>query len=233
MKNYAFAVALALLASVAAGQAYAQADDYRLEIRVDRPILEPGESATVELWAYFDRARDGGVYGVGTDLLASLGALGWSDLELFGLVGPGVVGEVGPEGVTGIGNGQICFPCSGCGIGSDQNPIGVWRAVFTAPSVAFPAENTLRTRTSVYDMHNEPCDAEGVSRLDALVEGLASIRIVPCRADINGDGFLTLTDYLDFLNLFDARDPLVDFDFDGRFTIFDFLEFQNRFGRGC
>ncbi|MEO1279491.1 MAG: GC-type dockerin domain-anchored protein [Planctomycetota bacterium] len=233
MKNHALAVALALLASVAAGQVYAQSDEYRLEIRVDRPILEPGESATVELWAYFDRARDGGVYGVGTDLLTDFGSTGWADLELFGLVGPGVVGELGPEGITGIGNGQFCFPCAGCGIADDSSPIGVWRATFTAPPVGFPLFYTLSTRTSVYQMHNVPCDADGVSRLDELVEGLASIRIVPCRADINGDGFLTLTDYLDFLNLFDARDPLVDFDFDGMFTIFDFLEFQNRFDRGC
>ena len=226
-------IAAVLTLALAAATALAQSDAYRLEIRVDRPILEPGESATVEIWASYDRSRDGGVYGVGTDLLTDFGSTGWADLELFGLVGPGVVGELGPEGITGIGNGQLCFPCAGCGIADDRSPIGVWRATFTAPPAAFPLFYTLSTRTFVYQMHNVPCDAEGVSRLDELVEGQNAIRIVPCRADINGDGALTLTDYLDFLNLFDAGDPLADFDFDGAFTVFDFLEFQNRFDRGC
>ncbi len=233
MTRTSIAVAVFLLVSIAASTAHAQADPYRLEIRVDRPILEPGETTTVELYANYDRTRDGGVYGVGTDLVTAFGSAGWADLELFGLLGPGAVGELGPEGVTGIGNGQLCFPCAGCGIADDSSPIGVWRATFTAPPVAFPLFYTLSTRTSVYVMHNEPCDADGVSRLDELMEGSASIRLLSCRADVNGDGMLKLEEYLDFLNLFDARDPLVDFDFDGEFTIFDFLEFQNRFDQGC
>jgi hypothetical protein len=231
----AYTMRIALAASMLAitPAAFAQASEYRLEIRVDRPILEPGESATVELWAYYDRTRDGGVYGIGTDMLSGLGALGWADLELFGLVGPGVVGEIGPEGITGIGNGQLCFPCAGCGIADDSSPIGVWRATFTAPAADFPLENTLRTRTDVYQMHNAPCDAEGVSRLDELEEAQATIFVVPCRADLTGDGTLTIADYLAFLNAFDAGERLADFDFDGELTVFDFLAFQNRFDQGC
>jgi len=55
----------------------------------------------------------------------------------------------------------------------------------------------------------------------------------PCRADIDGDGSLTIFDFLAFQNLFDAGDPLADFDGDGSLTLFDFLAFQNEFDIGC
>ncbi|MEO1009545.1 MAG: GC-type dockerin domain-anchored protein [Planctomycetota bacterium] len=54
-----------------------------------------------------------------------------------------------------------------------------------------------------------------------------------CRADIDGDGSLTIFDFLGFQNLFDAGDLGADFDGDGVLTIFDFLEFQNEFDAGC
>ena len=54
-----------------------------------------------------------------------------------------------------------------------------------------------------------------------------------CRADLDGDGELTLFDFLQFQNLFDAGDLTADFDGDGSLTIFDFLAFQNEFDTGC
>ncbi len=54
-----------------------------------------------------------------------------------------------------------------------------------------------------------------------------------CIADIDGDGELTLFDFLEFQNLFDAGDLAADFDGDGDLTLFDFLEFQNAFDAGC
>ncbi|MEQ9096932.1 MAG: GC-type dockerin domain-anchored protein [Phycisphaerales bacterium] len=54
-----------------------------------------------------------------------------------------------------------------------------------------------------------------------------------CRADLDGDGQLTIFDFLAFQNLFDAGDPIADFDGDGQLTIFDFLAFQNEFDQGC
>jgi hypothetical protein len=54
-----------------------------------------------------------------------------------------------------------------------------------------------------------------------------------CRADLDGDGELTIFDFLAFQNAFDAMDPVADFDGDGAFTIFDFLAFQNAFDAGC
>ena len=54
-----------------------------------------------------------------------------------------------------------------------------------------------------------------------------------CRADIDGDGVLTIFDFLAFQNLFDAGDLRADFDGDGVLTLFDFLAFQNEFDAGC
>jgi len=54
-----------------------------------------------------------------------------------------------------------------------------------------------------------------------------------CPADLDGDGELTIFDFLQFQNLFDAGDPQADFDGDGELTIFDFLAFQNAFDAGC
>lgn len=54
-----------------------------------------------------------------------------------------------------------------------------------------------------------------------------------CATDLDGDGLLTVFDFLEFSNLFDAGDLRADFDGDGVLTLFDFLEFQNRFMLGC
>ncbi|UYV12480.1 MAG: hypothetical protein NCW75_14430 [Phycisphaera sp.] len=54
-----------------------------------------------------------------------------------------------------------------------------------------------------------------------------------CGADLDGDGVLTVFDFLEFQNLFDAGDLAADFDGDGELTLFDFLAFQNAFDLGC
>ena len=54
-----------------------------------------------------------------------------------------------------------------------------------------------------------------------------------CRADLDGDGELTIFDFLEFQNLFSTGDLRADFDGDGVLNIFDFLEFQNEFATGC
>ncbi|MGD1916141.1 MAG: GC-type dockerin domain-anchored protein [Phycisphaerales bacterium] len=55
----------------------------------------------------------------------------------------------------------------------------------------------------------------------------------PCPADLDGDGELTIFDFLAFQIFFDTMDPRADFDGDGDFTIFDFLAFQTAFDVGC
>ncbi|MEQ9097149.1 MAG: GC-type dockerin domain-anchored protein [Phycisphaerales bacterium] len=60
-----------------------------------------------------------------------------------------------------------------------------------------------------------------------------SVLIVICAADRDGDGELTIFDFLEYQNQFDAGDARADLDGDGELTIFDFLVFQNRFDAGC
>ncbi|MEQ9095553.1 MAG: GC-type dockerin domain-anchored protein [Phycisphaerales bacterium] len=62
---------------------------------------------------------------------------------------------------------------------------------------------------------------------------MGAIGETACPADFDGDGELTLFDFLAFQNAFDAGDPSADFDGDGELTLFDFLAFQNAFDAGC
>ena len=73
---------------------------------------------------------------------------------------------------------------------------------------------------------NDPDRTETIVRLRANVIG-------GCRADLDGDGDLTLFDFLVFQNLFATGDLRADFDGDGQLTLFDFLAFQNEFAIGC
>ena len=54
-----------------------------------------------------------------------------------------------------------------------------------------------------------------------------------CYADFDGDGILTIFDFLAFQNAFDTGDLAADCDGDGILTLFDFLCFQNEFDAGC
>ncbi|UYV12338.1 MAG: hypothetical protein NCW75_13685 [Phycisphaera sp.] len=68
---------------------------------------------------------------------------------------------------------------------------------------------------------------------DLLAAQLGWIGGDVCVADCDGDGSLTLFDFLCFQNLFDAGDLAADLDGDGILTLFDFLAFQNAFDAGC
>ncbi|UYV11263.1 MAG: right-handed parallel beta-helix repeat-containing protein [Phycisphaera sp.] len=63
--------------------------------------------------------------------------------------------------------------------------------------------------------------------------GAYELAATPCLADFDGDGQLTLFDFLAFQNAFDAGEFRADLDGDGELTIFDFLVFQNAFDAGC
>jgi hypothetical protein len=55
----------------------------------------------------------------------------------------------------------------------------------------------------------------------------------PCYGDFDGNGQLSLFDFLDFVNSFNAQDHDADCDQDGDFLLFDFLCFVNAFNAGC
>lgn len=67
---------------------------------------------------------------------------------------------------------------------------------------------------------------DAAAAVDALLASL-------CRADFDGDGELTLFDFLALQTSFAAGESRADFDGDGSLTIFDFLAFQTSFESGC
>jgi subtilisin family serine protease len=67
-----------------------------------------------------------------------------------------------------------------------------------------------------------------------LVNAQAALSVGPvCVADFDGDGDLTLFDFLAFQTAFGGGDLQADVNGDGNLDIFDFLEFQNLFVAGC
>ena len=75
-----------------------------------------------------------------------------------------------------------------------------------------------------------PGELDGIN---AVFDNVVIDGAPPCRVDLDGDGELTLFDFLAYQNLFDAGDLAADFDGDGELTLFDFLAFQNEFDTGC
>ncbi|MEO1008109.1 MAG: choice-of-anchor B family protein [Planctomycetota bacterium] len=91
-----------------------------------------------------------------------------------------------------------------------------------------PATTTFRIRFSVADNPNDSVTEAGIDAFEILTIDCSS-----CPADFDGDGSLTIFDFLAFQTAFDTSDPRADFDGDGSFTIFDFLAFQTAFDGGC
>ncbi|MCC6678355.1 MAG: hypothetical protein IT436_14545 [Phycisphaerales bacterium] len=58
-------------------------------------------------------------------------------------------------------------------------------------------------------------------------------RLSACRADVARDGLIDFADYLEFLNLYEALDPRVDFNGDGAVDFADYLEVLNLYDAGC
>lgn len=74
---------------------------------------------------------------------------------------------------------------------------------------------------------------DGTLVMAGVGEDFRAYRSFVCLVDFDGDGELTVFDFLAFQNLFDAGDLSADLDGDGALTIFDFIRFQNLFDLGC
>ncbi|MEQ9096779.1 MAG: GC-type dockerin domain-anchored protein [Phycisphaerales bacterium] len=226
------AASIAIL--IATSTAAAQTSPNAIEIVVDPPIIERGESATIELRAHFESRVDFAIAYVFTSLVCDTGSDYLSDHRLLSpMDGPGT--QRGFETIAGIENivaAQIQFH----DIRADPtDPMPFWSATYTAnhPAPVFGWEIAFQTRTARYSVFECEYCASYHSRLHLLEEGNATLTVVACRADINQDRQLDLFDYLAFFNAFDAGEAIADFDFDGELTVFDFLAFQNRFDAGC
>ena len=105
------------------------------------------------------------------------------------------------------------------------------------PTSRFNREFEFQSRGS-YDFFEVSADRRRVSFRIRCTSDVDQFRVVlgqaaECGADLDGDGELTIFDFLAFQNFFQDADPRADFDGDGEFTIFDFLAFQNAFDVGC
>ena len=125
----------------------------------------------------------------------------------------------GRAGVTRLEIGRF-FPPIG--------PEGIMRRYefsYTTPAILPPALVGTHVGINVYG-------SDGIPRV-LYDDFTLTATSLSCVADLDGDGELTIFDFLEFQNLFDLMDPTADFDGDGEFTIFDFLAFQNAFDAGC
>ncbi|UYV13007.1 MAG: hypothetical protein NCW75_01670 [Phycisphaera sp.] len=152
-------------------------------IDVDEPTLLPGQSTTVTLSAAFP-TFEYAMAGIATDLLSSVGATGWSDVSLVTpMDGPGTsIGVPTSDGFERILAGQLNFGPAGFEPSLD-NPIAFWQATYTAPVDPTRAfEVDLSTMTSRFEVYIMPDSHESRAYLDDLVEGSATIHVIPAPA---------------------------------------------------
>lgn len=169
------AAALAALPATALAQ-------YEITIDVENPALLPGESTTVTLYAGFDPTKYAMAWII-TDFHTSVGSDGWSDAMVLDPM-RGATTSPGTPSATGfdaIAAGQ--FNLFSHSYADPTNPIAFWEATYTAPlDVVAPFEMDLSTMTSRYDVYFDKQSESSESHLADLVEGAATIHIVPAPA---------------------------------------------------
>jgi hypothetical protein len=82
----------------------------------------------------------------------------------------------------------------------------------------------------------DACDITSGFSLDANANGIpdeCEPPALPCVADCDADGQLTIDDFICFQTFFALGDPSADCDADGQLTIDDFICFQTLFALGC
>mgnify|MGYP001793981569 CR=1 FL=1 len=154
-----------------------------ITIEIDDPVLLPGESTTVRMFAGYGHG-DYAVAAIVTDFVTSVGSDGWSDVRLLEpMDGPGTSpGDASASGFDGILSGQLNFPEPDL-YADPTNPIAFWQATYTAPiDISAPLDIDLSTVTSRYDVYIASFSSRSESRLDELVEGAGTITVIPAPA---------------------------------------------------
>lgn len=169
----------------AAAPAMAQPSSAEIVFDVDSDTLLPGQSTTVTLSAVWP-ADEYAFARTMTELISSSGSEGFSDWALippmdFAATSPGEASPIGIDGIVAWQNNV--FPA---GSGPDfSNPIAFWRATYTAPAdVATAFDVDLTTHTSEFEAYVRPQSFDTRSYLDGLVEGNATIRVIPAPASV-------------------------------------------------
>ncbi len=173
--------ATGLLAATATAQII---PDAGIVMTVEDSVLLPGQSTTITLSAAWEgvwpHADDIAV--VGTSLLSSAGSTGLSAPTLIDpMSGPGTLpGVLSPAGVEGILAAQLNFPG---GIIPDPYPLPFWQVTYSAPAdVATAFDVDLSTLTTRFDAYPDIRSSATISLLDHVVEGSATIRVIPAPA---------------------------------------------------
>jgi hypothetical protein len=136
-------------------------------------ISDPGDTATVEVWAQFD-PQWFALANVAFDIDTQDGGNGsWTDFAEH-LDGPGSFnGTANADDVVGIRSNQLYYPGE---IWPDEsNPILVWHGIFTTSDLSGPRNIKLSTITSAFDVWDEQVFT--VSVLDSLIEAQADIEV--------------------------------------------------------
>ena len=128
------------------------------------------------------------------------------------------------RGAAQVAAFNTSIPRDGASIGSDYDAAYASRSFSSGATVLDPG--IYRVQVTVLE---SPFGSGGA----ALKLGDRPCSYTDCRADFDGDGALTIFDFLAYQNAFDAGNFCADFDGDTRLTIFDFLAFQNEFASGC
>jgi hypothetical protein len=114
----------------------------------------------------------------------------------------------------------------------ERDATGEWslreRLLPTTPSYQFGISPALDGDSIAIGAPSEAIDGRRIGAVYSF-----DLSCFDCPADVDGDGLLTVFDFLTYLNLFQDGDALADFDGDGELTIFDFLAFQTAFDAGC
>jgi len=102
---------------------------------------------------------------------------------------------------------------------------------------AFNAEDLVDLTDQVmlrFVAEDDPSDGDG-SLVEAAVDDLrvTLFECEACPADFNGDGVLSILDFVAFQTAFQMGDDAADFNGDGVLSILDFVAFQGAFVAGC
>ncbi|MCC6676881.1 MAG: hypothetical protein IT436_07040 [Phycisphaerales bacterium] len=138
---------------------------------------------------------------------------------------------IAPNSRTAI---QIAVEATSLGVVYDEIPAS--QGSYTIPAGTLSPDE--RYTALIYFIAEEVTPDAGLSGADAYSQVVAITfapltTFVACRADLNGDGLVDFSDYLEFLNLYDAGDLRVDFNGDGLVDFSDYLEFLNLYDAGC
>lgn len=153
----------------------------------------------------------------------------WKDLNQNGVIDPGEYLEVGGWTHHAVATRMSPHRRLLCGVLSDGAFFDPYKALLILDLEAGP------TGSFVIESFQGAGSTPAMSGGGVYTIGQGGLYAFgpPCFADCDGDGKLTLFDFLCFSNAFLAGDPFADCDGDGLFTMFDFLCYQNAYQVGC